>query len=97
MDQVGGKADPQTGRYGVLHWTGIEDDDRVTEIIRALYRSAKYVNVSLPYPEKVKAEDGTTTLVIQPADKRYGRKHQVRTHGPDRSAWAYDPRKKDAA
>jgi hypothetical protein len=93
LDQAGGKHDPQTGRYGILHWTGCETRDRVTEIVRALYRSARHMNLSLPYPDVVKQPDNTFTIVVQPAHKSFGRKHQIATKGTDRSQWAYDPKK----
>jgi hypothetical protein len=86
---------PDTGFYGELIYAGCATEERAEEIKRALYRAANRQKVSLVYTiEKSGKEYQVRFTAI---NKSHARRHQVAVHGKDRSAWAYDPRKRGAA
>lgn len=86
--------DPSALKYN-CKTLGLDSRCETHEIIRQLYNAAKRANVSLPWPQCVKADDGWQIhFFVVP--KRAGRGHVLKTYGTDRSNWAYDPRKKDS-
>lgn len=47
INNAGGKHNPETGWYATLHLTGMKNRDEAKEVVRALYRSARHLGVSL--------------------------------------------------
>ena len=86
---------------------GIETWDRANEVRKGIYRCARHRRVSAEAgPSRVVTEPGqmgihktgkTFELRFQLHSKRNGRAHLLDTHGPDRAAWPYDPRRKATA
>jgi hypothetical protein len=91
MSKANGTPDPETGHYAKLVYAGCETKDRAVEIKRALFRSARYVGVSVS-ANIVKAPDGTFQVHFFAINKAHAKKYVLEKYGPDRSKWAYDPR-----
>lgn len=83
----------ETGFYGALVYTGCKDENRAIEIKQALYRAAKRQGVSLVTQIMSSGKEYQVRFVA--INKSHGRRHLVKTYGTDRSAWPYDPRKRD--
>ena len=83
--------DPDTGFWPEIVYVGIADADRALEIKRGLFRSAKHLGVSMK-ADIEPGESGGYQVRFRAISKKHARAHMVRTYGPDRSAWAYDPR-----
>jgi len=89
--------------YGItLRYTGIETLERGHEIRRGIYRCARHREVSADAgPSKVvdgaamglHAAGGGYELLFRIWSKSSGRARVLATYGPDRSSWAYDPRR----
>ena len=47
VDNANGEFDSETGRYAEVVLTGMHSQDHAREIVRAMYRSARYMKVSL--------------------------------------------------
>jgi hypothetical protein len=90
IDQAGGVYDAN-GHYAELTYAGCPTRERAAEIKQALYRSGKYVKVSVA-TQIVKADDGTFSVVFKAIDKAVARKYVLEKYGTDRSQWPYDPR-----
>ena len=91
VERANGTPDPETGKYATLIYAGCESRERAKEIVRALYRSARYVKVSVAtviHP----ANDGTFNVEFTAINKAHARKYVLEKYGTDRSKWAYDPR-----
>jgi hypothetical protein len=91
MDAVGGVHD-EHGHYGLLVYAGIESSERAKEIKQALFRSGYHLKVSVSANIVKGTEDWQ--VHFKAIDKVHARKYILETYGPDRSAWAYDPRAK---
>jgi len=87
----GGPMDPETGFYPEIIYVGIENHDRALELRRALFRSAGHLQVSMK-ADIEPGDKGTYQIRYRAISKKHARAHMVRTHGADRSQWAYDPR-----
>ena len=94
IDLADGIPDPETGHYGLLHYTGINDRERAKEIKRALYRAGRHVGVSV-HAEIVRADDKTFTVAFRSIDKTHAKKYILAKYGTDRSNWPYDPRRRN--
>jgi len=92
VTQAGGVHNEQ-GHYATLIHAGCESRERAQEIKKALYRSAYHLDVSL-MTKIIKAGDGTYSVEYTAIDKAHGKKYMLEIHGPDRSKWSYDPRRK---
>jgi hypothetical protein len=77
-------------KYAELTYAGCDSRDRAEEIKRALYRAAARTGVSMTH-KIVKAPDGTYSVRFAAACKECARLWVVRTYGPDRQAWPYNP------
>jgi hypothetical protein len=84
---------PETGHYGILRYVGCETPERASEIVQALYRSARHLGVSVT-ATVLPADDGTFCVEFRAIDKAHARAYVLKTHGTDRSQWPYDPRKR---
>jgi hypothetical protein len=93
IDAVGGVHD-ETGAYGTVVYAGCPTYERAQEIIRALYRSAWHMQVSLPKPDIVRADDGSYQVHYRAVNKKAGRAYIVAKANGDRRNLAYDPRAK---
>jgi len=90
INHVNGKHDPDTGKYATLDHTGCPDRERAKEIKRALYRSARYLKVSL-HTEIIRAADKTWTVRFTVFNKEHGRAYVHEQAGGDPSKLAYNP------
>lgn len=91
ISQANGVPDPEKGHYATLVYAGCESRERADEIKRALFRSARYVGVSVSASVKA-AGDGTYAVTFKAIDKSYAKKYMIEHFGADRSKWPYDPR-----
>lgn len=92
--------------YGVvMSYAGIETAERAHDIRRGIYRCARHRKISAEAGRvSLAAEDnemgihrqsdGTYTLRYRVWSKASARKAHLARNGPDRSAWAYDPKRK---
>ena len=93
-----------TKGYGiVLVYSGIESLERGHEIRRGIYRCARHREVSADAgPSRL--VDGDDVMGLRAAGDDYelrfrlwskssGRARVLKSYGPDRSRWAYDPRR----
>jgi hypothetical protein len=77
---VNGQHDVATGWYQVLHIRGIKTRDEAREVVRALYRSARHVGVSvaqktLPQP------DGSHVVEFAAVNKDHARAYVAQHYG----------------
>jgi len=87
----GGLVDPQRGFYAERVYKGIETEDRATELKRSLFRCAKRLGYSIHVV--VETMPGQEFQIrFRAIDKRAARAWMVRTYGPDRTKWPYNPR-----
>jgi hypothetical protein len=87
----------------VMVYSGIEDLDRAHEIRRGIYRCSRHRGISAeagPAGNLVSGDDMGVRKTPDGYELRYriwskgsGRKHVLATYGPDRTGWAYDPRR----
>lgn len=96
MSRANGTPDPETGHYAELVYAGVETRERAEEIKRALFRSARHVKVSVTATVEP-ADDGTYRVRFKAIDKLFARRFILEKHGPDRSKWPYDPRRRNNA
>lgn len=93
-----------TKGYGVvLVYSGIPTLERGHDIRRGVYRCARHRDVSADAgPSRLVDDDATMGLRAAGAEfelryriwaKSAGRARVLAVHGPDRSTWAYDPRR----
>ena len=85
-----GFADPDRGFYTELVYTGIETEERATEIRRSLFRSAKGLGYSMR--AEIEPVPGGFQVRFHAVDKTKARAWMVKTYGADRSKWPYNPR-----
>lgn len=95
VDRANGIPHPDTGHYAELIYAGIESRERATEIKKALYRSGRYVKVSVSATVHP-ADDGTYLVRFKAIDKAQAKRYILEKYGTDRSKWPYDPRRKNA-
>lgn len=93
-----GKHD-SAGHYGVLVIRGLADRDEAAEWRRSLFRCAHFMARNGIAPVSISQADierdgKKYKLTFRVSDKTMARKHQLETHGADRSRWAYDPRRR---
>lgn len=93
IDQAAGRHNEQ-GHYSTLVYTGCETRERAKDIVRALYRSARYLKCSVSAMVKP-AGDGTFNVEYKAISKAHARAYILEKYGPDRSRWPYSPRKGD--
>ena len=85
-------------RIGYEHpviWNGIASRDRATQLKRGLFNAARRHKPPVSVSCDIEPEPGGTfriTFVLH--DKKVGRAYIVTKHGPNRSAWPYDTRRK---
>lgn len=96
IDAADGSYDPETGHYATLLYTGCATRERAKEIVRALYRSARHMKVSVS-ATVLPADDGSFTVQFVAIDKSFARKYVLEKYGTDRGAWPYNPRRKGAS
>ncbi len=104
IEQAGGlgKHDPQTGHYAQLVIRGLADRDEAAEWKSSLFRCAHYLSrngiaaVSVSQCD-IERDGAGWKITFRISDKTMARKHQLDTHGADRSRWAYDPRRRGGA
>jgi hypothetical protein len=87
----------------IMVYSGIETLDRAHEIRRGIYRCCRHRQISAeagPAGRLVAGDDMGVRKTAAGYELRYriwskgsGRKHVLATYGPDRSGWAYDPRR----
>lgn len=90
-----GDMDETTGHYPQLIYAGITSKERAQEIKRALYRSGKHVGVSV-HAEIECPVPGKYQVRYRAINKAHARKFILERYGPDRSAWPYDPRRRNS-
>lgn len=89
---IAGGMDQDTGHHAELLYTGIADSDRALRIKRNLFNSARLLGVSM---RAAIERNGTEYRVrFNAVNKRMARMHILKTYGPDRANWPYDPRRK---
>ena len=92
----------------VMSYAGIETVDRAHDIRRGIYRCARHRKISAEAGRVSLAadddemgihrqSDGTYTLRYRVWSKASARKSHLARNGTDRSAWAYDPKRKATA
>lgn len=86
-----GLTDTSRGFYTELFYTGIETEERAVEIRRALFRAAKNLEYSIR-AEVESLPSGKYQVRFRAIDKTKARAWMVKTYGPDRSKWPYNPR-----
>lgn len=86
-----GFSDTDRGFYTELVYTGIETEERASEVRRSLFRCAKGLGYSMR-AEIETAADGTFQVRYHAIDKTKARAWMVKTYGADRSKWPYNPR-----
>lgn len=91
-----GLVDAARGFYTEMFYTGIADEDRAAEIRRSLFRCAKYLGYSLTASVETHATDGPWIVRFRAIDKKKAREWMIRTYGPDRANWPYNPRRRAA-
>ena len=87
----GGLADPQRGFYAERIYQGIETEERAIEVRRSLFRCAKKLGYSIR-AEIERMPTSQFQIRFHAIDKRAARAWMVKTYGPDRSKWPYNPR-----
>ena len=88
---TGGLVDPQRGFYAERIYQGIENEERAVEIRRSLFRCAKRLGYSMSaHVERM--PNSEFQIRFRAIDKRAARAFMVRTYGPDRTKWPYNPR-----
>ena len=95
IDQASGVHD-ENGHYATLVYTGCDTRERAKEIVRALHRSGQHMGLSVSATVHP-ADDGTFNVQYKAIDKAHARAYVLAHYGPDRSKWAYDPRRKGNA
>lgn len=91
--QVNGVHHPETGHYGELVYTGIENRERAVEIKRALFRAGKHTGHSVS--AKVEKTGEEYQVRFKAIDKTKAKEYVLTRYGPDRSKWPYSPRRGD--
>lgn len=101
VEQAGGLGShhPQTGHYATLVIRGLADRDEAREWKLSLFRCAHWLSRHDIAPVSISQctieRDGAGyKITFRVTDKTIARKHQLETHGADRSKWAYDPRRR---
>lgn len=99
IEQAGGlgKHHPQTGHYAVMVIRDLENRDEAAEWKASLFRCAHWLSrheiAAVSISQCVIERDGAKyKITFRVTDKTIARKHQLETHGNDRTKWAYDPR-----
>lgn len=88
-----GLVDNTRGFYSELFYVGIETEQRAAEIRRSLFRSAKKLGYSLRAQTEL-MPDGSYRVRFHAIDKAKARAWMIRTYGPDRTKWPYNPRQR---
>lgn len=98
VNQAGGIGKHTNGLYGELVVDDLAGQEEAAEYKRALYRCAAYMHRNGRAPVSVHADTerrGSQWIVrFQVYDKTWGRQHIMTKHGPDRSKWPYDVRRR---
>ena len=90
IDRANGEHDPESGHYAEVVLNGMHSVDHAREIQRALYRSARYMKVSLAAkPER--SPDGGWQIRFTAINKEHARAYieNLRATAPHKVA--YDP------
>ena len=85
----------QLGFEQPVVWAGIPSRDRASLMKKGLFNAARRHKPSVSVSADIEPEPGGTfriTFVLH--DKKVGRAYIVTKHGPNRSAWPYDTRRK---
>lgn len=104
IEQAGGpgKHDATTGHYGTLVIRDLADRAEAAEWKASLFRCAHWMtrhgiaDVSISQCN-VERDGAGYKITFRVTDKTIARKHQLETHGTDRSKWSYDPRRRVSA
>lgn len=105
IDKAGGHGnhDPATGHYAEIIIRGfdsLEGDDGAREFRASLFRCAWYMTrhgtASVSADAKIERDGDGYKIRFKAIDKIYAVNHHLKTHGTDRSKWAYDPRRRGA-
>lgn len=94
IDDAGGIYDPETGAYAEVVLTGLRSKDHAAEIIRSMYRSARFMKYSLPKPKTEPSPDGGYQIRYRVHDKELARKY-VNAIPPERRAYNPDWRNEE--
>lgn len=102
IDQAGGlgKHHPDTGHYAVMIIRDLADRDEAAEWKASLFRCAHWLSrhdiaaVSISQCD-IERDGSKWKITFRVTDKTIARKHQLETHGTDRSKWSYDPRRRN--
>jgi hypothetical protein len=101
VNRAGGAGHHTDGCYGELHIDGFADQEEALEYEKALYRCAAYMHrngiADISVHVDTERRGGEWIVRYQVYDKTWGRKHIMEKHGPDRSRWPYDVRRKVTA
>lgn len=102
VDQAGGlgKHHPVSGHYATMVIRDLETRDEANEWKLSLFRCAHWLSRHDIAPVSISQctieRDGAKwKITFRVTDKTIARKHQLETHGSDRSKWAYDPRRRN--
>jgi hypothetical protein len=93
-----GQHDATTGHYSTLVIRGLKDRDEADEWSRSLYRCALWLtrnrNADISVTTKIKKSGDGYLIEFSVYNKTHGKAYVLTTRGPDRSKWAYDPRRR---
>jgi hypothetical protein len=92
ITQANGIPDPTNGHYAKVVYAGCPTKERAQEIKTALYRSGRYVKVSVS-ATVVPAGDGTWQVHFFAIDKTYAKKYMLERYGTVAN-FPYNPRRK---
>jgi hypothetical protein len=101
INAANGVYDPDTGFYEWLVYSGCPTKERAQEIHDALRRCAYYMfshkqaDIGM-HAVIEQAKDGTYNVGFCAVNKAHTYLYMIEKHGPDKSKWPYDPRKKES-
>ena len=93
-----GKHHPETGAYAELIIKGLASREEAAEWKRSLHRCALYLHkngiADISVTTKIERAGTGYLLRFTVYSKTHARKYVLDTHGPDRSLWPYDVRRR---